>query len=133
MKNKKKLLGLGLLIVLIAVFAVVYGKFSEKPVEGSKKITIEVVNSKEESTMYELQTDAEFLEQAMNEAEGLEYVGEEGPYGIQLNSVNGEAAVYEENAAYWGFFVNGEYCNYGISEQPVNDGDAFQIIYTVDK
>lgn len=133
MKNKKKLLGLGLLIVLIAVFAVVYGKFSEKPVEGSKKITIEVVNSKEESTMYELQTDAEFLEQAMNEAEGLEYVGEEGPYGIQVNSVNGEAAVYEENAAYWGFFVNGEYCNYGISEQPVNDGDAFQIIYTVDK
>ena len=133
MKNKKKLLGLGLLIVLIAVFAVVYGKFSEKPVEGSKKITIEVVNSKEESTMYELQTDAEFLEQAINEAEGLEYVGEEGPYGIQVNSVNGEAAVYEEDAAYWGFFVNGEYCNYGISEQPVNDGDAFQIIYTVDK
>ena len=63
----------------------------------------------------------------------LEYVGEEGPYGIQVNSVNGEEAIYETDAAYWGFFVNGEYCNYGISEQPVEDGDAFQIIYTVDK
>lgn len=133
MKNKKKLLGLGALIIVIAAFAIIYGKFSEKPVEGSKAVTIEVVNSKEESTLYELQTDAEFLAQAMDEAEGLEYEAEEGPYGLAVNSVNGEEAVFEEDAAYWGFFVNGEYCNYGISEQPVEDGDAFQIIYTVDK
>lgn len=132
MKNKKKLLGLGALVVIIAVFSLVYVKFSEKPVEGSKEITIEVINSKEESTMYELKTDAEFLEQAMKEAEGLEFEAEDGPYGLAVSSVNGEEAVFEENAAYWGFFVNGEYCNYGISEQPVNDGDAFQIIYTVD-
>lgn len=133
MKNKKKLLGLGALIIVIAAFAIIYGKFSEKPVEGSKAVTIEVVNSKEESTLYELQTDAEFLAQAMDEAEGLEYEAEKGPYGLAVNSVNGEEAVFEEDAAYWGFFVNGEYCNYGISEQPVEDGDAFQIIYTVDK
>ena len=132
MNNKKKLLGLGLLVVIIAAFALIYVKFSEKPVEGSKAITIEVVNSKEESTMYELQTDAEFLEQAMNEAEGLTYEAEDGPYGLAVNAVNGEVASFEENAAYWGFFVNGEYCNYGISEQPVNDGDAFQIVYTVE-
>ena len=72
-----------------------------------------------------------YLEQAMDEAEGLEYVGEEGPYGIQVNSVNGEEAIYETDAAYWGFFVNGEYCNYGVSEQPVADGDAFQIVFTL--
>ena len=133
MKNKKKLLGLGALIIIIAAFALIYGKFSEKPVEGSKSITIEVINSAEESTMYEVQTDAEFLAQAMEEAEDLEFEAEEGPYGLAVNSVNGEEAVYETDAAYWGFFVNGEYCNYGISEQPVEDGDAFQIIYTVDK
>ena len=133
MKNKKKLLGLGVLIIIIAAFALIYGKFSEKPVEGSKAVTIEVINSKEESTMYEVQTDAEFLVQAMEEAEGLEFEAEEGPYGLAVKSINGEAAVYETDAAYWGFYVNGEYCNYGISEQPVEDGDAFQIVYTVDK
>ena len=132
MNNKKKLLGLGALIIIIAAFAIIYGKFSEKPVEGSKAITIEVINSKEESTTYELNTDAEFVEQAMNETEGLEYEAEDGPYGLAVNSVNGEVAVFEENGAYWGFFVNGEYCNYGISEQPVEDGDAFQIVYTID-
>ena len=133
MKNKKTLLGLGALVIIIAALALVYGKFSEKPVEGSKAITIEVINAKEESTMYKVQTDAEFLAQAMDEAEGLEYEAEEGAYGLAVRSVNGEEAVYETDAAYWGFFVNGEYCNYGISEQPVEDGDAFQIIYTVDK
>lgn len=133
MKNKKKLLGLGALIIIIAAFALIYGKFSEKPVEGSKAVTIEVINSAEESTMYEVQTEAEFLAQVMDEAEGLTYEAEEGPYGLAVSSVNGEEAVYETDAAYWGFFVNGEYCNYGISEQPVEDGDAFQIVYTVDK
>jgi hypothetical protein len=133
MKNKKTLLGLGALVIIIAAFALIYGKFSEKPVEGSKAVTIEVINSKEESTVYELQTDAEYLEQAMKEAEGLTFEAEEGPYGLAVSSINGEVADFNVDAAYWGFFVNGEYCNYGVSEQPVNDGDAFQIVYTVDK
>ena len=132
MNKKKVILGSGILVVLIVAMTLIWTNFREKPVEGSKAITIEVVNSKEESTMYELQTDAEFLEQAMNEAEGLTYEAEDGPYGLAVNAVNGEVASFEENAAYWGFFVNGEYCNYGISEQPVNDGDAFQIVYTVE-
>jgi len=71
MKNKKKLLGLGALIIIIAVFAIIYGKFSEKPVEGSKAVTIEVINSKEESTMYELQTDAEYLQQEWTKQKAL--------------------------------------------------------------
>ena len=133
MKNKKTLLGLGALVIIIAAFALIYGKFSEKPVEGSKAVTIEVINSEEKSTMYELQTDAQFLEQVMKEAEGLEFEAEYGPYGLAVNSVNGEVADFNKDGAYWGFFVNGEYCNYGVSEQPVNDGDAFQIVYTVDK
>ena len=128
--SKKKILAAVILVAIIAVFATIYSSFKEKPVEGSKQITIEVINSKEESQMYELGTDAEYLQQAMDEAEGLTYAGTEGEYGMMIDTVNGETAVYETDGAYWGFFVNGEYCNYGISEQPVEDGDAFQIIYT---
>ena len=68
MKNKK-LLGVGLLVILIAVFAIAYGAFHEKPVEGTKEITIEVVDKEQGSTVYELKTDAEYLRQAMEEAE----------------------------------------------------------------
>ena len=129
MKNKK-IWGAGLLVVLIAAFAIVYGVFREKPVEGSKEITIEVVNQAEESEVYELKTDAEFLRQAMEEAEGLEFSGQESEYGMMVEVVNEESAVYDKDGAFWSFMVNGEPCNNGIDTQPVEDGDEFQIVYT---
>lgn len=129
MKNKK-IWGAGLLVVLIAAFAIVYGVFREKPVEGSKEITIEVVNQAEESEVYELKTDVEFLRQAMEEAEGLEFSGQESEYGMMVDVVNGESAVYDKDRAFWSFMVNGELCNNGIDTQPVEDGDEFQIVYT---
>ena len=129
--NKKKIAGIVLLIALVAILGLVYNAFREKPVAGSKAITNEVVSQDGSSTTYELQTDAEYLQQAMDEADGLEYAYEEGEYGPMVEEVNGELAVYNENGAYWGFFVNGEYCNYGIADQPIEDGDAFQIVYSL--
>lgn len=131
MKNmKKKILGVGLLAILVIALTALYFVFREKPVEGSKSITIEVINSAKESKLYELHTDAEFLKQAMEETAGLTFSGTEGAYGLMIEAVNGETAIYAENGAYWSFYVNGGYCNYGIAEQPVEDGDAFQIVYT---
>lgn len=130
-KNKKILGGI-LGVVLIAALIFVYATFREKPVEGSKAITIEVINEDKQSTKYDVNTDAEFLQQAMEEAEGLEFSGTEGDFGMMVDTVNGVTADYNTNGAYWAFFVNGGYCNYGISEQPVEDGDAFQIVYTKD-
>ena len=130
MKNKKKIIGVVALVALIAVMGVLYFAFGQKPVEGSKSITIEVVNSKGESKVYEVKTDAEYLAQAMDEAKGLEYTAVDSAYGLTVETVNGESAVYDVDKAYWGFYVNGEYCNYGISQQPVVDGDAFKIEYT---
>ena len=126
----KKALAAALLVLLAAALAFVYFTFGAKPVEGSKAITISVVNSKAETTTYSLKTDAQYLRQAMDEAEGLTYSGTEGAYGIMISTVNGETADYNVDASYWGFNVNGEYCNYGIDQQPVNDGDAFSIVYT---
>lgn len=129
--NKKLLLGAGILVALIAVFAIIFTLFSAKPAEGSKSITIEVVNKAQESVIYEVKTDAEFLRQAMDEAEGLTYDGSESEYGMMVSTVNGEVADYNVDQSYWGFYVNDEYCNYGIDSQPVYDGDAFQIVYTI--
>lgn len=130
MKNKK-IWGVGLLVVLIAAFALIYGAFSEKPVEGSKAITIEVINQAGESKEYEVKTDAEFLMEAVEETKDLEVLGEEGPYGMMIESVNGETAIYEEDGAYWSIMVNGEYGMNGIDSQPVEDGDEFQLVYTL--
>jgi hypothetical protein len=110
--------------------AVAYVSFKEKPVEGSKSVTIEVVDDKGVSELYELKTDAQYLAEAMEEA-GIPYETSEGPYGLTVDSVHGVSGIFGVDAGYWGFFVNGDYCNYGISEQPVEDGDEFQIVYTL--
>lgn len=128
--NAKKIIGVAAVVILVAALAVMFILFREKPVEGSKNITIEVINSLSESKLYELSTDAEYLRQAIEETDGLTLEGEETEFGLNVSKVNGERADYTLDGAYWGFYVNGEYCNYGVDTQPVNDGDAFKIEYT---
>ena len=131
--SKKKIwLGLGCLVVLVAALAVIYSVFGAKRVAGSKDITIEVINKAQESTLYEVSTEAEYLRQAMEEADGLTFEGTESDYGMMVNTVNGETADYSVDGSYWSFYVNEEYCNYGIDSQPVADGDAFKIVYTAE-
>ena len=129
--KSKKILAVALVAVLVLALGLVYVAYSEKAVDGEKSITIEVVMSDETSTVYEVDTDAQYLIEAMNEAEGLTFEGEEGIYGLSVSTVNGVRAEYTLDGAYWGFYVNGEYCNYGVSQQPVEDGDAFSIVYTL--
>ena len=128
--NLMRILAAALFALLLAALGLVYVRFSAKPAEGSKAITIEVINSAEKKTVYALYTDAQYLRQAMEEADGLTFDAQEGPYGLMVSAVNGETADYSRDGAYWGFFVNGAYCNYGIDQQPVHDGDAFTIAYT---
>ena len=128
-KSLKIILGVTGVVALVAALVAVWMIFGAKPQAGAKEITIEVINSADESTVYELNTDAEYLRQAMDEAEGLTYDGTEGEYGLMISTVNGEVADYNVDGSYWSFYVNGEYCNYGIDTQPVADGDAFVIEY----
>ena len=44
--------------------------------------------------------------------------------------INGVTADYNVDQSYWAFYVNDEYCNYGVDSQPVADGDVFRIEYT---
>lgn len=131
--NKKILLGVGIVAALAILLGVLYFVFVPKAAEGTKAITIEVIDNEQKSTVYELNTDAQYLREAMDEAaeKGFTYSGSESEYGIMLESINGVTADYNADGAYWSIFVNGEYGNYGADTQVVTDGDAFQFVYTV--
>ena len=75
LSHARKLLAAALILLLTAALAVVYVTFREKPVSGSKDITLSVVNSAGEETLYSLTTNAEYLLGAMEEAEGLTFEG----------------------------------------------------------
>lgn len=130
--NKKVIIGAVVLAAVAAILIIVYSLFREKPVEGTKAVTIEVTDKAGDVKSYEFKTDAEYLRQVMEEAEGLTFSGSESEYGMMVDTVNGEKADYTVDGAYWSFYVNGEYCNYGIETQPVEDGDVFGIVYTTD-
>lgn len=135
----KKIIAVFSIVLTIAALLGVYYTFREQPQpykngftdDGSiqmtgKNVTIEVVSSDGESKIYEITTHADFLQDVMDEAEGLTYVTNDGMVMV----VNGVRADYVLDGAYWAFYVNGGYCNYGIADQPVNDKDNFKIEYT---
>ena len=118
-------------VVLIAAMVIIYFAARPKPVEGSKTVSIEVVSADASTKEYTVHTDAEYLRGAMEETEDLTFSGDESEFGMMVTEVNGEVADYNADGAYWAFYINGNYCDYGIDSQPVADGDAFTIEYTV--
>lgn len=132
--NKKILIGGGILLIAILLMIGLYLGLSEKPVVGDKTITVTVIDDEVVETLYETNTDAEFLLQVLEElqSEGLTYsgTGAESEMGLMIDTVNGLLASYEADKAYWSIMVNGDYGAYGVSSQPIADGDNFEIVYT---
>lgn len=135
MENKKSKKGaiaaVIVLIVLVAAFLIAWKYLKPQTSAGAKTVTINVVNSEGETKEYVVKTDAEYLRQVMDEAKGFTYEGVEDATSFMVMTVNGETADWSVDQSYWGFYINGEYCNYGINEQPVADGDVFTIEYTI--
>lgn len=131
-KNGKKIaLGVGIVVVLVAVLCAVYFQFAPKVSKGNKTVTIEVTDDAGETASYEVTTGAEYLRGAMDEAEGLTYDGTESDYGFMVESVNGVSADYVKDGAYWAIYVDGAYGNYGIDAQPLEDGHTYQLVYMI--
>lgn len=130
--GKKAALAAVVLITVAVVFGLVYRLYGPETTAGAKEITVEVVDDAGNSQSYTAHTDAEYLRQALEEIEGLKVEGTESDYGLMVETVNGVTADYSVDGAYWAFFVNGEYCNYGVDTQPVEDGQAYRIVYTTE-
>lgn len=126
MKNRK-ILGLGALVLLAAAMLLAYTAFRETPQAADKLVEVVVVDNTGSVTSYTVGTDALYLQQVMEQAEGLTFEMEDG----MVHTINGLRADYVLDGAYWGFFVNDAYCSYGIAQQPVENGDVFSIVYTL--
>lgn len=129
MKNKKMILAAVALVVLIAFFAGIYLATRPETTAGMKQYTVAVVHADGTETVFTYQTTEEYLGAALL-AEGL-IAGENGSYGLMVETVDGERAVYEADGAYWALYVGEEYAMQGIDLTPVNDGDSFRLVYTI--
>lgn len=129
MSNKKMILLITALVVVAALVVGVYFATRPETAQGAKTITLEVVHADGSEKEFTIHTDAEYLGEALV-AEGL-VSGEESEYGLLIDTVDGEKAVWEENNAYWALYIGDEAAVTGADMTPVNDGDTFKLAYTL--
>ena len=129
MKNKKMILCLAALVLVIALLAGVYLIARPETAEGSKTITVTVVHKDGTSKDFTYRTDEEFLG-AVLQAEGL-ITGAMGDYGMMISSVDGETADWNVDQSYWALYVGEEYGTNGVDTTPIYDGDTFKLVYTI--
>lgn len=96
---------------------------------GSKSIVITVINDTRKERQYFMNTDAQYLIQALDELEKDDFTyGSYEKYGeIHINKVND---LYAPNNVRWIVYIDGKKCYKSIDKIEVNSGNVFEIVYT---
>lgn len=129
MKTKKLIV---IAVALVAVVAILLGVFfATRPetVEGQKSIVVTVVHSDGSEKDFSIKTTQEYVGRAMVEAGICE--DNQDQYGLYLEVLDGERAVWAENGAYWAFYVGDEYAVAGLDQTPITDGATYKLVYTL--
>ena len=127
MKNKKLILGMSAgLIVLIALFSAIFILSRPNTEEGAKQISVTVVFADKSEKEYTIKTDAEYLADALIEEKIIKEKSKDGMYTV----IAGERADYTLDGSWWCLSVNGEMASVGINDQPVTDGENYELTNT---
>ena len=125
--NKKIIVAIVALVAGVGIFLGVYFALRPETQAGAKQITVVVVHKDGTEKTFTYHTDEEYLDKVLL-AEGL-IAGYEDQYGLVIEKVDGEAAIWETDSAYWSLYVGEEYATTGISATPVYDGSTFKLVY----
>ena len=128
MNKKKAIVAIVAVVLVIAVLLGVYIATRPATTAGGKEFTVTVVHAGGSSKDFKYASDKEFVGEVVLE-EGL-VTGEMGDYGLYIKTVDGEKAVYEEDAAYWAIYVGEESAMTGIDQIPIEDGAVYKLVYT---
>jgi hypothetical protein len=122
-KNRTTLIATLLLTALLAGAAACWFFLRPHGVPGGKEITVEVTHGDGSVNIIEVRTDEEYLGATLSQ-EGL-IQGEQGPFGLYIHTVDGEAAQTEQQE-WWGYTKSGQYVEYGVDLCPVATGDHYE-------
>ena len=128
MKNKKMILAVVVLALVVAVMAGVYLTTRPEAVEGSKQVTILIVHKDGTEKKLEYGTDLEYLADLLLEkALVTGYASEE--YGFTIESVDGVTADWAADSAYWALYEGEEYATTSAAGIVLTDGGVYKLVY----
>lgn len=124
----KKLLGLGALILAVVVLLGVFFLTRPDAAAGSKNITITVIHKDESEKVFQLSTDQEYLGPALVEGKVVE--DNRSDYGLYILTADGETAD-EGNQEWWCVTKGGAEVTLGADQQPIYDGECYELTLMV--
>ena len=119
-------------LVLIAVMALLAASCgTQKPSDdGSEKTFIFEAYDLDGTKLYggEITTTSATVGEALLEKELV--TGEDGPYGLYVQSVCGVVADYNTDGTYWSFLIGGEYAMTGVDQTAIESGETYTLTRT---
>ncbi len=150
--NKKTIIALIALIAVVGLMAGIYVGTREKPTptdpttqstgtvtapSGSDStetqpqyahyFTLVIVHSDGKEKTVEIQTDREFLAEALLDENLIVESDSPGLY----TTVDGEVADWNVNKAYWNFLIGDEYALEGMNTTRIQNGATYKLVYTL--
>lgn len=99
---------------------------TETPVGIAFTVVVKDLDGNE--TKFEYTSDAASVGEALL-AEGL-IEGDEGEYGLYVNTVNGITADWDKDQTYWAFYINDEYATTGVDQTEITEGATYSLVLT---
>lgn len=129
--KKKQLMGVAaaaVFCVLALVLWRVWQSSVEEAAEGRKAVAVAVTHADGSTAEFSYETELEYLGELLTQ-EGL-IAGSEGPYGLFVETVDGEAVDYNRDQSWWRLQCNGEDVTTGVDAVALRDGDRYAWFYT---
>jgi len=128
MKNKKLILTVVILAVVVAALLGIYSATRPEAVEGSKQVTVLIIHKDGTEKKLEYGTDLEFLADLLLEKELVTgYASEE--YGFTIESVDGVTADWNVDGAYWALYEGDAYATTSAAGIVLTDGGVYKLVY----
>lgn len=128
MKNKKLIVSLVALVLVIAVMAGVYLTTRPEAVEGEKDVTVVIVYEDGTEKKLEYATTCEYLSELLLEKELVTgYESEE--YGFTIESVDGIKLDWATDGAYWALYEGDAYATTSAAGIVLTDGGVYRLVY----
>lgn len=126
--NKKVILALVAVVLVIGVMVGVYFAMRPQPVEGEKEITVVVVHADGTEKSFAYRTTQMYLGSVLMEEKLV--VGENSTYGLNITAVDGEEANWEKDQSYWAVYEGEDYASTGVDGIVLTDGGVYKLVYT---
>jgi hypothetical protein len=128
MKNKKLILALISLALVIALMAGVYIATRPQAVEGQKNVTIVIVYEDGTEKQLEYATTCQYLSELLLEKELVTgYASQE--YGFTIESVDGIMLDWATDGAYWALYEGENYATESAAGIVLTEGGIYRLVY----